>query len=292
MDSLELARTEDGKGWVLASADGFPVRGEVVDRLLADILATRMRDPVGTTPASHKALGVSEEAPDRRVTLSTDQADMIVLFGRGPRSQVHVRRICCQEVYVATGLSLAELRTDASGFIDNAYLNLDKDSVSRIELHNAQGDFDFTKGDGGAWELAALPPGRILDQEKVRLLLTSLARVSIAEPVGKQELPEYGLDEGATVTLVAGEGDDAEVTRYRVGADAGKQTQYVKSDASEFVVKSARYSVEQALIRRMEDFLVSPDGGATQPGAGAAMPGGMTAQGMAPAGTAPSGAMR
>ena len=137
----------------------------------------------------------------------------------------------------------------------------DAATFDAVALHNGHGDLRFEKQDS-SWTFSDLAEGESADTEKIEAFLSAVAKLRMREPVGPDELPEFGLSRGSPEdasdqlridwTIVA---EDKSVSGgYAVGA-AVDGDRYVKAVDQLFVVRVAESAVQRLLDAKRSEFL-------------------------------------
>lgn len=258
-NSTTLAKS--GQTWMLPEADDYPVDAARIDPLLQNLAAIQTDRLVTQTAASHKRLGVAGDDFERRVTLEGTRGASAVLYvgsASGARA-THVRLDGQDEVFLTGEISSFDIGAVPGSWIDTAYLSLTGDQITGMRLENANGTLEFVKDAvSGEWSLADLPEGRQANSSQIASLVSRLASLRMAQPLGKQEQPEYGFDQpSATVTLIAaGENETSRTYQIEIGAkDTGGSDYFVRSSESEYIVRVAGASLEELVSGTAEDFL-------------------------------------
>jgi hypothetical protein len=258
-ERLVLAR--QGSGWVVESAGSYPAKPERVDELVTKLASATVREPIATQAVSHDALNVGERDYARRIIVETSAASETIVMGDGPRSSAHVRLAGDDEVYSARGIAVWNVRTDARSYIEPLYVDVDRQNLTAVTVQNAHGTLTFRSGDDG-WSLAELPAASERDAAAIGALVNALSRLNIQAPVATELRPEYGLDDGAHVTLAWTAEDSTEALSYVVGAEAGDGSYYAKADGNDHVVTIPKYAGEQAVTKTPADFVKTAPAGA------------------------------
>jgi len=189
---IRFTRTEDG--WVLPSADNFPVNSTQVEDILDKVATFRTNRLIATNPTSHARLEVQNEDFRRKLTLVTDSGSEEILFGTdGGVNTTHTRRAGDNNVYLTTGLNSWELQPQISSWIDSVYIDIEQDSVIRLIITNASGTFEFERGEID-WTYLGLGEDEEFDTSKMSSLLRNATTVSMTQPLGLEEHDDYGLD--------------------------------------------------------------------------------------------------
>jgi len=245
--------------WNLPEADGYPARDETVMAFVDKMVDLGSERRVTETAASHERLQVTDESYQRRITLGTsDGSEQVVLLGSSPAyGATHVRLEGEDEVYMTSDLSAWEANTAASGWVESGYLQLDTADLQQVTVTNAQGTITVVQSAPDQWTLVGVVEGEAVDQYAVTSFGQRAASISLLEPLGKTEAPEYGLGEPSatiSITLV-----DRTVT-LRVGAKDPLDNSYViKSSESPYYVRVSEYVVKAYVEDARETLLQQPE---------------------------------
>lgn len=197
-NSLRIARSDDG--WMLPSADDFPVNSDKADELLERVAGLDTSRLVASNPANFPRLEVAEEGFRRKLSIvSGDEASELYLGGSAGADTVYARLASDDQAYLGTGLSAWEASTQVSAWIDASYVRAPQEDVIKIKVSNANGSFEF-ESDGGSWRYLGLPEGEVFEDTLMPSILRNASSITMVEPLGRVLLDEYGLDE-APVTV-------------------------------------------------------------------------------------------
>jgi hypothetical protein len=260
-EQIQLAR--GGEIWVLPEADDYPCRGNKVPEVLEKIVALKADRLVTQTPASHKRLKVADDAFERRIEFELADGTRHKLYlGTSPTYRViHVRADDQDEVYLASGLSVSDVGTQASTWIDTLYFSIERDQIVALTVENENGRFEFEQDDAGTWTMKDLPADETLNENSVQGLVGRAASVQMLRPLGKTEQDDYGLTEPSAVVTVQirdGEGN-VETYTLRVGAQSDEDNSYVVSSSeSPYYVRVSSYTVKDFVEKTQEDFFELP----------------------------------
>ncbi len=267
--------TKKGDDWVVASAADYPAKQDKVDEIVKKLVEAKVREPIATNKANHGALKVSDSTFDKKVRLKLGSDDVKLVVGSGKSSSIHARRADQDEVFLARGVSAWAISDRVSSYIDTEYVKVE--DPTEVSVQNPNGTINLVKGDDGKWKVTELPADADVDDSRVSAFVSSARSVRMAEPVGKEIKPEYGLDGAVQVVLKAKD----QSYSYAVGALDGDH-HYVKADGNDYVVKVSKWSVE-----RLRD--QTPDKFIKEPGKPGGAPGGMPPGGMPPGAMMPGG---
>ncbi len=225
-NQMTFARIDEG--WVLPTADDFPLNSEKIDEILSKLEGMDTRRLVASNPANFARLEVKDDDYRRRIDLeAADSNTVLFLGGSGGADTVYVRRAGENEVYLGSGLSSWELSTQVSTWLDADYVNVPSDDVLEITVQNAEGAFNFLR-DGESWTYTGLSEGEIFEDTKMPSILRNAATIRMQEPLGLDDLDEYGLDEAQVVVevryreLVEAEETEAEESAADDAAESGE----------------------------------------------------------------------
>lgn len=256
-----LLSKKDGN-WVLPDAGDYPAQADKVPALLTKLLGLKAGGAVATTTASQARLKVAKDDFERLVEFDlADGTGHQLYIGSGPSyGASYVRADDENDVYLAANLAVQDAGTEASAWVDTAYLTIPTDQIVGLTVENAQGKFEFEKS-GGAWTMAGLAAGETLNESSVQGLVNRLNPLSLVRPLGKEDKPEYGLQQPAailTVETTSTEGGNKTYT-LKVGAqDATDKSYVVISSESAYYVRVSQYSVQDLVQKGRDGFLQVP----------------------------------
>ncbi len=266
--STKLAKS--GDGWTAPDAGAYPADAAKITPVLEKLIGIKTGRLIAQTPASQTQLQVADNKFVRKLELAkADGTVQTVYLGSSGGSQaVHVRLGGKNEVYLAGGLATWEVNADLLSWVNPIYLTVTTADITSFTLKNQNGDFTLTKDAQGAWQLAGLGSGEILDANKAASLVNSVTSLRMTKPLGKSEDAAWGLAQpGATVTMQVKSGDQAKTITLTVGAkDAADNSYAVKSSESEYYARVAESSVQELVGRDRAGFLAAaPTPAATLP---------------------------
>lgn len=235
---------------ILTQADDYPCRTDRMNNLFETLEGLVADNVVTRTSSSHLRLSVSPSKFERLVEFDTDDGQTYRLFLGSALtvSASHVRADGRDEVYKVSELTTSDAPVNALGWIDTEYLFVPQSFLTRVTIDNSKGRLELRKGDDGNWMLQGIGEGEELDQPRVNSLLTRAASVSMREPLGRQELDEYGIGSPQGSYTLESEDDDGNVktVTLTVGA-AATGGYYVKSSESDYYVVVADFEVDDML---------------------------------------------
>ncbi|MEJ2748364.1 MAG: DUF4340 domain-containing protein [Anaerolineae bacterium] len=220
-NQITLLRKDDG--WVLADSGDFPVDGSKIEPVLDKIAALQTGRLVAQNATSYKRLQVADNDFLRRVDMELQDGTVQTLYiGSSPSSgATHVRRADQKEAYLVSDLASWEVAATAQNWIDSTYVNLNREDVTRLNLENSNGSFQFDKQDDGTWTMVGLTGDETLNMTNFNAVFNPAVGLRMNAPLGLEEKPEYGLDEpAARLTFTTTNSDDGSTATavLRIGA--------------------------------------------------------------------------
>jgi|GEM_PF-1982959 hypothetical protein len=279
--------------WVVKSAGNYATKKDKVKDLVAKVLGISVRQPAASKSVYHHKLEVAADKFQRKVTLQprSGKAVTFLLGSSAGLKRVHLRRVDQQETYAVGDLTSWEFGAEARDWIDTQYFKLDRNNVVEISLTNAEGTLSLTKNAMGKWALNDLPEDKELNEAEVDSLLSSIAFLHLAEPVGKQPKSIYGLSAPTAVLKIVtekGQGETGEKANAKTQAAASTSqpsprekvritdtlaigaesagSYYVKSSTSEFIVRISASNIGDLVKKKRDAFLQKEASGALSGG--------------------------
>ena len=235
-NTLTIARSDEG--WALPAADDFPVNGDKADELLAGIAGLDTSRLVASNRANFARLEVADNAFRRKISLvGGDETSVIYLGGSAGADTVYTRLDGEDKAYLGSGLSAWEASSQVSGWIDASYVSVPQEDLISIKASNANGSFEFERTDGN-WRYLGLPEGETFEDTLMPGILRNASSIRMVEPLGRDLLDEYGLDEPkVTVEVEYRQVVEAEADNEENEADSAE-------DESEDTEEALSYSTE------------------------------------------------
>lgn len=198
----QIVLKKEGETWILPDYGNYPAMSTRVTLLLDKIKALRTDRLITRSETSHRRLKVSSGEFERLIEIEAgDTAQKLYLGKSGSGSTLYVRLADQTPVYLVSGLTISDAGTMVSSWIDTVYFSVPSDKVVGLRLHNANGDFEFTK-EGDAWSMAGLAAGETLNQQNLTTLLNQITSLRMSAPVGTEAQDTFGMDAPqATITL-------------------------------------------------------------------------------------------
>ena len=245
-----------GGSWVLPDVDEYPAKADKITSALDKVVALDTRRLVTRTSASQKRLQVGADSFLRRVDMETAGGARYTLYlGSSPSyGATHVRAEGRDETYLANNLTSYEFYTTAASWVDTAYFSVAQDQLSAVTVRNAKGTLTFNRDAAGNWALAELPAGEQPAADVVKEAVDRATSVTLIKPLGRTNLPAYGLDRPlAVVTLQQKEGQPSTLL---IGAqDPTDQSYVVHVSTSPYYVRVSQYYMKVLVENGLAEFL-------------------------------------
>lgn len=261
--SVYLRRT--GEDWVLPDAGDYPGNSGTISPLLEKLVGLTSDRLVTRTEASHQRLQVAKDNFVRQVTLElVDGSFQILYLGSAPQyTTTHFRVEGQDETYLTSALTTWELNTRLASWVEASYSSLPVDSLTEVTLENANGTFVFVPvpvaAEGGTttqeWTLQGLNTGETANAVKIRTTVNQAASVVVTNPLGKTELPDYGLESPNAVIVLKTADQTVTLT---VGAQTASGNYVLKGSDSPYFIEVSAYSIESLVGGTRADFITAP----------------------------------
>jgi len=250
-------------GWVLPDAGDYPVKEEKVTGLLEKFGGLTRNRLVATQSATLTQLAVADDSFARRVVLEmADGSQQTLYVGDGPRYRTsHVRLGGENNAYLSLDFAADETATRMTDWIDTSYLSIPEASVQKMILENGNGVVDFYRDEQAQWQMGGLAEGEVFNSNNLTSMLTTLSSLNMAEPLGKEAKPGYGLDNPTARVQLEYKDDagDLKTAELLVGAlDPSSSYYAAHSTESPYYVYIAKYSLDRFVERTRADFLQQP----------------------------------
>ena len=261
----QVELTREGDGWVLAAAAGYPADSDKVEEILGKLEKVDTSRLVTQTDASHARLQVADDNFNRLVQLQTKDGkgyDVYVGSTAGGTS-THVRAGGQPQVYLTNEIVSWDLNAQPSGWINTQYFTVPTTGTMKMSLTNANGIFEFLKDETG-WQMAGLTADEQLNQGNILAFYNQARAVSLLEPIGKTDKPEFGMaSPSAVLTITNSDGGQEKTYTLTIGATETKEdatqpgsTTYVaRSSESPYYVRLAGYTGGTFVDKKRTDFL-------------------------------------
>ena len=262
VDGERVLAKETGK-WVLPDAGGFPCKEDVVSDLLDKLVALKTDRLVTETRSSHKRLKVTIDDFLRFVEVRlADGTGHKLYLGSSPSPSVtHVRLDGQDAVYLASGLSSADVAVRTASWIDTEYLTVAQDQIVALTLENANGTFVFAKDEAGTWSMTGLAEEETLDEGSVTALVMRVSSIRMIEPLGQTDQEVYGLGDPAAVLTVQTQDADGAMrthTLYVGAREEESDSYYLKLAENPYYVRVSSFTTRDWVEKARDGFLVLP----------------------------------
>lgn len=256
---VRIKLAKNATGWVLPEADDFPADSAKITPIVTKLAGLKSGRSVAQTESSHARLQVADASFVRRLEIGTAAGTTRILYigsNAGGRA-THVRLSGSNDVYIANDLSPYDFGADAGSWINAMYISQSQGDVVGLTLSNAHGQWVFEKDAEGQWTMAGLEPGEALSTNNLSTILSIVTSIRMVRPLGKAELPEYGLAQPSATAVVKmrKDGEEREYTLTIGARDEKDNTYVVKSSDSPYYVRVANYTVNELVERSRANFL-------------------------------------
>jgi len=175
------------------------------------------------------------------------------VVGAATSRSLNVRRVGEDEVYQARGASEWSFQSESASYFETTYLDANPASFGAVVVRNENGELRFGQTQG-VWTLADLAAGESADSDAISAFVAAVAHVRMTEPVGRQALPEHGLDEGPRIDWTIVAADQSIAGGYALGSEIDGD-RFLKAAGDSFVVRARESDLEQLLEARRSQFL-------------------------------------
>ena len=245
--TVELA-LENGS-CVLPGEGYYICEKDKLGKLLNKIVNVKSKEPVTKKSSSHNLLKVSKTNYDRIIEFSTyDTKSYRFYLGTSSNMQTtHIRIEGDDEVYMISSLSIADVPSSSTFWIDNEYLEIPRSEVVKFSIENSKGSLIFEKRDE-EWYLQGLQDKEKLDMSIFESLLTRAASISIRDPLGKIPLEDYGFENPLATYFLQTQDGEGNVKKYTmlIGAQY-EDAFYFKGSQSDHYIRVEGFEVESLL---------------------------------------------
>ena len=243
-DEVILSRTDTG--WVLESLAGYPADATKVDELLENLTSLMARSPTGTSAASHYPLQVADDTFTRKITISTETGDQVLYLGAATGSGMHVRDGSRQDVYTSRGVSAWSIADQDRRYFDTKYLEHSAEDIDSFRVRNSHGDHTLVRV-GEEWQEEDAEDPTSTHSAEAASLIRTLMNVRVDTPIGRDALPQHGLDGSVRVEWTVTEDETTTVHGYTVGAVTSEGNRYVQADDDAWVIEVLDSSISRAV---------------------------------------------
>jgi hypothetical protein len=247
----------DGQ-WRLTEGFDFPAEEEKVLEVLEQLLPLTYRNPIATSAVRHEQLGVDDETPTRRVTITAGDQETTLLIGAASGKRMNVRYPGQDEVYQVDGMGAWAIN-DANGlYLEVQRVLLDRDELATVTLTRPDTDFTVTRDSTGAWTLVGMEEGQIADAARIEKFLAHTVGVKMHEPANPTLVQSEPL---ATFAWTLQDGTSG---RYAVVGEGKEDMLVIEHDDTPPFLEASALLRQQLLETRREDLLGSEDDEASE----------------------------
>lgn len=200
-----IALAKRGEGWVVTSSQDYPAQQTPVTELLTKLGGLLRAQPVASSVARHKQLGVADDAYERKVVLTLEGKPVTLYVGRpiGGR-QTAVRLGDRPDVYAVSGLNSWSIDPQLRTWVDGAYASVAQGQIGKVLVQRPDGGLQL-EHDGAQWKPLAvdgapikIAAGEAVEQAAIDEVLGQLSRVELVDVAPPAPPPEPAL---ATITV-------------------------------------------------------------------------------------------
>lgn len=273
-DRVVLAKTDGA--WRLPETDDFPADGEKVARVLERLADLERGRTVATSGEAQVRFKVSATDFERRVTLASGDRTLVTFYlGTSPGIGRAHARLEDKDAIHAVEFATYEVPVAPEDWIDKTILQIPEEDVVAIDVHGLRlervpeaaasgdavpveegGDTEGTEAEEPRtiWRATGLNGDETLDEEATEALVRRLADLRVGGVLGREEKPDYGLDEPRlVVTLARGGGETVE---YRLGKMADEEAYVLKASTRPEYFRLPSYAGDGLLEAAKRDALL------------------------------------
>jgi hypothetical protein len=244
---------------VVPNSDDYAASSDKITAFVTKLIGLQSDPLVTRTASSHKRLQVADDTFVRKIDLKlADSSTRTLLLGAGSGGGTTYVRLGGQDdVYLARGLNSFEAGTNVAAWINPIYLSVPQDKPLSATIENAQGKWQFAKNAQSQWTQQGVVDAGKFDPNSVTTLLGRLSSLSMLNPLGKTDKPEYGLDKPtAAVTVVVSDTASTKVYTLRIGTKDKDGNYPVISSDSQYVVAVAGANIDPFVSANQDAFLL------------------------------------
>ncbi len=262
-DSLreeKIVLEREGEDWRMKQPVDYAVNPTSVERMVEALTGLDAVDAISENPDKHHVLEVDDELGIEVEALGAGETLADLIVGVNRNNMTYVRLPGGDTVYRITGSHRPTFNKSAKNLRDKKVLDLDDDSVARIEFYNEHGELVLERrgeGEGEEAELVPLDPETEIENfdqrhaKSIARTLTGLSARDFAD--GDPPVSETGLGEDAARVVFEAEkdGEPIEIT-VRIGKEKDRK-RYLTTSLSDQVFLVSKHMVER-LAASADDF--------------------------------------
>ena len=259
-DDNHIVLAKGNESWNLPEADDFPAQADKISPVLEKVGELNSNRLVTRTASSHKRLQVAEDDFNRLLDIEMKDGSHHKLYigSSAGAGATHVRADDQPEVYLTASLDPWDANVQTSNWIDTLYFSVPQTATVALSLENAHGTFDFVRDDEN-WTMAGLGEDEQFNQSAFSTLLGQATTMRMAEPLGKELKPEYGLDKPQAVLTITTEIDGVATTyTAEIGAKDEEDYYVLHVSSSPYYVRVSGYLGDGFVQKKRADLIAVP----------------------------------
>lgn len=189
----QLRMDKVGEQWLLPASDNFPADNTRIQALLDKLITLQRGWPEATTAEAASRFKVANNGFAHKLTLLQDgKPAHTIYFGTSPGLRKLYLRVDKEVEIHSLTLTAQDLDTEAEHWIDSGLLHLKADRILRVRLP----EVTLERTSDGL-QPVGLQENEEPIKERVDALVSQLTQLTIANILGQEVKPEYGLDRPA-----------------------------------------------------------------------------------------------
>lgn len=275
-NNAKVTLAKSSNNWVLPDLSDFPVNNGKVTQLIERLKALRSGTPVATSTGARERFKVSDEAFERRISLSSGDETLARLYlGSSPGMRlIHARNEADDAIY-AVKMAAYDVPVKQSDWEDKSVLTLSKSTIAAIEVNGLalERSLSETGSESGrnkaadesspqpVWQAVGLEEGKTLSTEAVNKLAGLLADLRFDRVLGREAKEEYGLND-PVLTLMLSQKAGESLT-YQLGKTKDKEEYTLKVSNRPEYFRLASYKakplIEAASLEKLTETIAEAD---------------------------------
>ena len=141
--------------------------------------------------------------------------------------------------------------------------DLNKDDITAFELKMGNKKYEFSKKQEASedtlappafvWEQTAPTNGKVLEDMDIKPIVNRLARLTANDIVGRDVMPEYGLEKAKYAASITAANDQKVNLFFGNEKDTTSNSRYVKVEGKPVVFEAAKYNYEALFVNPFKD---------------------------------------
>ena len=270
-ENAKVALAKSDNNWVLPDSADFPVNSDKVTQLFERLKALRSGTPVATSNGARERFKVSDEAFERRISLSSGDELARLYLGSSPGMRLIHARNEADEAIHAVKMAAYDVPIKQSDWEDKSVLTLSKSTIAAIEVNGLalERSLSETGRDNATdesspqpvWQAVGLEEGKTLGTEAVDKLAGLLADLRFDRVLGREANEEYGLND-PVLTLKLSQKAGESLT-YQLGKTKDKEEYTLKVSNRPEYFRLASYKakplIEAANLEKLTETIAEAD---------------------------------